>query len=172
MIRKILIAAIGMVGVAMPAMGLVGPPGGGGGGSGPVPALVRISPPPRPIPPPGYVYQWVPPVYQTVMDRVWIPERTEWVRQWVEITPGRLEEVMRQVTTPGHYDTTTRTVLVSNGYWQLVMMDPLPPPVIIPSPPRPVVVWNPGTVNVDGYKPGGLQTEDLSKFSGLKEWPK
>ena len=170
MVRKTLLAAVGMFSIALPAMGLVGPPGGGGG-RGPMPTLVRISPPPRPIAPPGYVYQWVPPAYQTVTDRVWIPEKTEWVRQWVEITPGRLEEVMRQVVTPGHYESAMRTVLVSNGYWQLVMVDPLPPPVIIPSTPRPVVVWNPGTVNVDGYQPG-VQTEDLRKFSGLKEWPK
>jgi len=136
-----------------------------GGGSGRGPTIVR----PTPAPPPGWVYRWIGPVYQTIPDRIWIADRIEMVREWVEISPGRLEQVWRQIVTPGHYETTTRRVLVSDGHYELVRVDPpvyISPPIIV-SPP--VVVWNPGTVGVDGYKT--VSTEDLSKFSPLTEWP-
>ncbi len=136
-------------------------PGGGRGVT-----IIR----PTPAPPAGWVYRWVGPVYQTISDRVWVPEKVEMVPQWMEIG-GRLEQVWRQVVTPGRWELHTRQVLVSEGHYELVRIEP--PPVII-SPPivinPPVVVRNPGTVGVEGYKSG--PTEDLSKFSPLKEWPK
>ncbi len=136
-------------------------------GAAPALALVRIVPAPpivRPPAPAGYAYQWVVPVLRTVRDQVWIPRHVEMVQDWVEVSPGRYEMVMRQNITPGHYETTTRQVVASEGYWQLVRIDP-PLPVPVPV----VVVVNPGTVGVEGY--GSGPGEDLSKFSGLREWP-
>ncbi len=133
-------------------------------------AVVALPPPlrGRPVPPAGWGYQWVPPVYQTVAERQWAAERRDLVTDWVEVGPGRWAQVMREVVVvPGHWEVTTRQVQVSGGYWQLVRVDPPPYVPAVPLP-RPVVL--PGAVGVDGYQSaeGG---EDLSRFSGLSEWP-
>jgi hypothetical protein len=155
--RAILVAAA-MLMLASPAMGRVSI------APWPVPP---IEPPGYPgDPPAGYVYRWVPPVYRTVTERVWIPERIERVEQWVEVSPGCWERVWRTIVIPGRYEHVTRRVLVSAGYWQLVRVDrPWPRPVPLPRP----VITNPPTVGVEGYSRSG--GEDLSKFSGLSEWP-
>jgi hypothetical protein len=166
------VAGVALLG-ASAASGIV-PIGGGG---------VAIIRPPTPAPPPGWVYRWVAPMYQTITEQVWVPERVEWVKQWMEITPGHLEQVLRQVVTPGHYETRTRRVLVSDGHYELVRIEPPPiiveppivirPPIIVDPPiviRPPIVAPNPRTVGVEGYKSGA--GEDLSKFSPLKEWPK
>lgn len=132
----------------------------GGGGSG------RSGP--RPMPPSGWTYVWVAPVYRTVTDSVWIPQRTQLVSDWMEISPGRYEQIWRQVIIPGHYETTTRQVLIADAHWEMVRIDP--PPVYINPP---IIVRNPGTpptVGVEGYATGPV--EDISKFSPLSEWPK
>jgi len=121
-------------------------------------------PPIQPEPPVGYYYRWAPPVYRTVYDRVWVEERTERVMQWVEVAPGRWQECWTVRTIPAHWETTTRQVLVSAGYWELVRIEP-PRPIPMPHP----VVITPGPVGVDGYSQHG--GEDLSKFSPLSEWP-
>ena len=121
---------------------------------------------PRPVPPPGFVYEWVAPIYRTITDRVWIADRVELVADWMETSPGRWEQVWRQVVIPGHWQTATRKVLISPGYWRLARIEP--PPIIVPLP-RPAVI-GPATVGVDGYRSG--PGEDLSKFSPLTEWPK
>jgi len=133
-------------------------------------AQAIVGPIPRPPGPTpvGYAYRWVPPVYRTVTDRSWVGERIERVMQWTEISPGRWANVLCDVLVPGHWEATTRQVQVSGGYWQLVAVDPMPPPVIVPLP-RPVDMRGGGTVGVDGYGSGG--GEDLSKFSGLSAWP-
>src|SRR4051794_7520038 len=110
---------MGAVLVATPAEGVVPLPQGGGRG-------------PRPIPPMGWSYQWVPPVYQTVTDRAWVEERRDWTSEWVEVRPGRWEQVWRQTVVPGHWDWTTRQVMVAAGYWQLVRASP--PVVVVPTP--------------------------------------
>jgi len=152
--------AVGAMSCALPAQAV---DAGGGGGRG----IISL-PRPMPVPPEGWVYRYAGPVYQTVVERVWIADRVEMVSQWMEISPGRLEQVWRQVVIPGHWETTTRRVLVADAHWELVRLDP---PVPVPYYPPPVVVIIPpaGTVGVDGY--GTFQTEDLSKFSPLKEWP-
>jgi hypothetical protein len=142
-------------------------------------ARVSILPIPRPIPPDweppvcpdppvGYTYRWVAPTYRTVYERVWVEESTRRWPEWVEISPGVWEQRWRTVTVPAHFETTSRQVMVSAGYWQLVKLDP--PPYDYPHPiplERPVV--NSRTVGVEGYsKSGG---DDLSKFSPLSEWP-
>jgi hypothetical protein len=142
-----LLLAAGMV--ATPAQALVAP-------------LPR--PVPSPVPPPGWTYVWVNPVYQTVTERNWVPDRTQLVAEWVETSPGHMELVYRQITIPGYWQTTTRRVLISDGHWQLVRVDA--PPIV----PPPIIVRNPGTVGVEGY--AQIPTEDLSKFSPLSEWPK
>ncbi|HVT82360.1 MAG TPA: hypothetical protein VHM90_17080 [Phycisphaerae bacterium] len=119
---------------------------------------------PLPVAPPGWVYRYVGPVYRTVADQVWIAETRRLVPVWVETSPGRMEQVYREVITPGHWETRTRQELVSAGHYELVQISP---PIYIP--PR-VVVVNPGTAGVEGYASG--QGEDMSKFSGLSEWPK
>jgi hypothetical protein len=139
---------------AAQAVEIVPAPGGGG----------RIIAP-RPLPPPGWVYRWVAPLYRTVTEQVWIPESRRMVAVWVEIVPGRLEQVWREVVTPGHWETRTRQELVSAGHYELVRIDP---PIII-DPPR-IFVTGPRTVGVEGYASG--PGEDLSKFSGLSEWPR
>jgi hypothetical protein len=138
-------------------------------------AIMPPVPTPRPVPPPGWTYRWVAPVYQTVTDRSWVPETVQWVAEWREISPGVYQQVLRQVVTPGYWTTTTRRVLVSEGHWELVRVEPPPiivdPPIVIRPPvPPPVVVPGPRTVGVDGYRSG--RGEDLSKFSPLTEWPK
>ena len=106
----------------------------------------------------------MPPVYRTVYDRIWVEERTERVLDWVEIAPGRWAQRWAIVTIPEHYETTTRRVLVSAGYWQLIRIEPPPRPIPLP---RPVVSF--GTVGVDGYS--RQVGDDLSKFSPLYDWP-
>ena len=145
--------------------------GGGMSGRG------MIAPPrPTPMPPGGYQYVWVAPVYQNVTDQSWVAERVEWVAEWREFSPGRYEQVWRQIVTPGYWVTSTRRVLVSAGHWELIAISPPPPifidPPIVVRPPvnPPIIVRSPGTVGVDGY--GGGSVEDLSKFSSLREWPK
>jgi hypothetical protein len=139
----------------------------------PAHALIALPPipAPRPVPPPGWSYVWIAPVYQTVTDRHWVPEAARWVQEWREISPGRFEQVWRQIITPGHWETTTRRILVSPGHWELVRMGPPPiivePPVVI-SPPA--IMPGPRTVGVEGYSSG--PGEDLSKFSPLTQWPK
>ena len=127
---------------------------------------------PRPMPPVGWTYVWVAPAYRTVTTQTWIPGTTQLVEDWMETSPGRFEKIWRQVTTPGHYETTTRQVVVSDGHWELVRVDP--PPVYINPPiyvnPPVVVVRSGGTVGVDGYASGPV--EDLSKFTPLSDWPK
>jgi hypothetical protein len=144
-----------------------------GGGRG------MISPPrPSPYPPGGYEYVWVAPVYQNITEQSWVPERVEWVAEWREISPGRYEQVYRQIVTPGRWVTSTRRVLVSPGHYELIAINPRPPiiidPPIVINPPiivrPPIFVRTPGTVGVEGYAGGRL--EDLSKFSSLSEWPK
>ena len=131
-------------------------------------ALVSLPLPPvnRPSPPPGWAYQWVAPVYRTIVDRVWVPGRTQLVPDWIQIG-DHWEQVWREITTPGHYESTTRQILVSDGHWQLVRVEP-PRPVPFP---RPVIIVpaNPSTVSVNGYSSG--PTEDLHAFSPLYEWP-
>ena len=124
-----------------------------------------IRPAPTPMPPPGWEYRWVAPVYQTITEQAWVPERVEWVQQWMEITPGHLEQVLRQVVTPGHYETRSRRVLLSDGHYELVRVERPPiiisPPIIV-NPPivvYPPVVVNPRTVGVEGYRSGA--GEDL-----------
>jgi len=134
------------------------PPGDGGG---------RVVP----WAPEGWAYRWVPPQYDWVSRRVWVEGRTEWVREWVEIR-GHMEEVWRQVTTPGRWEERSERMLVSAGRWELVRLSPPWPVEPWPRPipvPRPFVTPS-GTVGVDGYASGG--GEDLSKFSGLRDWPK
>jgi hypothetical protein len=156
-----MVLGLATFGVAGPAQALVAPRPPGGGPVG------------RPTPPPGWTYQWVPPAYRTVYDRTWVADQVRWVTDWVQVSPGRYEQVWRQVVTPGHWETTTRQVLVSNGYWQLVRVD-LPRPGPFPPGPwnQPPVMWpsSPGTVGVEGY--GARETEDLGKFSPLREWPR
>ena len=103
--------------------------GGGGGRGGP--------PRPSPVPPPRLGLSLDSPAYQNITDQVWIADRTQLVQEWVEITPGRLEQVWRQVVIPGHWETTTRRVLIADGHWELVQINPFPQPpiVIVPSPP-------------------------------------
>ncbi len=151
--KTLQLIAAGLLGLSLQAM--------------PAKAMVALPPRPPGPAPAGWVYRYVPPAYQTVLDRVWIPGSVEWVSEWVWID-GRYQQVMRQVVRPGHYETTTRQVMVSAGYWQLVRIDPVPGPIPVPLP-RPVVV-NPETVGVEGYRSG--PGEDLSMFSGLSEWPK
>ncbi len=146
--------------------------GGGVAGRG-----IIMPPRPTPAPPLGWQYVWVAPVYRTVTERNWVPERVQWVAEWREISPGRYEQVWRQIVTPGYWQTTTRQVLVSAGHWELVAINPppppfLPPPIVVPPPvyPPPIIVRGPGTVGVEGYRSSG--GEDLSKFSPLTEWPK
>jgi hypothetical protein len=69
---------------------------------------------------------WVEPVYRTVCDRVWVPDRfedREVVRYWrgrrrvsverVLCEPGHYQEVQRQeCVTPGHYETHLERVCV------------------------------------------------------------
>jgi hypothetical protein len=156
-----LIAALIIGGVCLPL------------GSSALGQAVRIMPiprppvwvPPRPEPPPGYYYRWVPPVYRTVYDRVWVEETTQRICQWMEIAPGRWERVWTTTTIPAHWETTARRLLVSDGYWQLVQIAPPPQPIPLPYP----VYRNPPTVGVDGYAQHG--GEDLRKFSPLSEWP-
>jgi len=141
--------------------------------AGPVGAKMIVSPPwPVPIEPPvcpeppvGYTYRWVPAVYRTITERVRVEERAQQVEDWVQVGPGRWERVWRTVTIPAHYESVTRRELVSEGYWQLVRVMPYPRPMPYPGP----VVSDPPTVGVEGYSQRG--GEDLSKFSGLSEWP-
>jgi hypothetical protein len=126
---------------------------------------VPIEPPICPEAPSGYTYRWVPAVCRTVSERVWVGERTQWVEDWIQVAPGRWERVWRTITIAGHYETITRREVVSEGYWQLVRVVPMPRPV-----PYEHVDRVPGTVGVEGYSRGA--GEDLSKFSGLSEWPK
>ena len=137
----------------------------------PIPARAAFPPIPqmRPAPAPGWTYIWVAPVYRTVTERNWIPGSTQMVPEWMEISPGRWEQVWRQIVTPGHWEMATRQVLISDGHWELVRIDP-PPPRFPPVLPPPVFVRNPGTAGVEGYGSGPV--EDLSKFSPLTEWPK
>ena len=124
-----------------------------------------------PTAPEGWAYRWVPADYEWVARRVWIEGRTEWVREWVEIR-GHMEEVWRQVTTPGRWEDRSERVIVNPGRWELVRVGPPYPvepwPRPLPLPHRVVVTG--GTVGVEGYAQGG--DEDMSKFSGLREWPK
>jgi hypothetical protein len=130
-------------------------------------AIVPLPPRPPGPAPVGWVYRYVQPVYTTVTERIWVPERIDWVSEWAWVD-GRYQQVYRQVVRPGHFETTTRRVLISPGYWQLVRADVVPMPVPLP---RPIpVVGNPGTVGVEGYHTG--PGEDLSRFSPLTEWPK
>ena len=69
---------------------------------------------------------WVDPVYRTVCDRVWVPDRFEdrdVVHYWhgmrrvsverVLVEPGHYQDVQRQeVVTPGHYETHIERVRV------------------------------------------------------------
>ncbi len=141
----------GLSSLAAPSASAIVPIGGGRG--------------PMPAPPPGWVYRYVGPVYRTVSEQVWVAEARRLVATWVEIAPGRMEQVYREVITPGHWETRTRQELVSAGHYELVQITS--PPIYIP--PR-IVVVNPGTAGVEGYATGS--GEDLSKFSGLSEWPK
>jgi hypothetical protein len=158
-------AAVLSMGVCAPAMAQ-----DAGGGRG------MIAPMPRPMPPSGWQYVWVAPVYQTVADQTWVPERVEWVAEWREISPGRYEQVWRQLVTPGHWVTSTRRVLVSAGHWELVAVSPpwppmiIEPPYVMPPVSPPIYVRGSGTVGVEGYSSYG--GEDLSRFSPLSEWPK
>jgi hypothetical protein len=137
------------------------------------PAAAMIAP--APPAPPGWAYRWVPPTYRTVFDRLWIPQQCTPVVDWVEISPGHFVQTWRNVLTPGHWQTTTRRELLDPGHWELVALAPPPrfrplPVEPIPMPlPRPVVLAPTGTVPVEGYSSG--PGEDLSAFSGLREWP-
>jgi len=129
-------------------------------------AQAIVSLPPRPFTPPGYACRWVPPLYRTLSDRVWVDARVDMVPQWFETSPGHMERLYRQVITPGHWESTARQVLIADGHWELVAITPPPPPVVVvPAP------WPPrgGTVGVEGYdsRPG----ENPNPFSGLSEWP-
>jgi hypothetical protein len=168
-IKRLLICAAVAVGMGLYAPAMAQDAGGAGRGI--------IAPPrPSPVPPVGWEYVWVAPVYRTVTEQNWVPEKVQWVAEWREISPGRYQQVWRQIVTPGYWQTTTRRVLVSAGHWELVAINPPPPPfieppiVLPPVYPPPIIVRNPGTVGVEGYARGG--GEDLSKFSPLMEWPK
>jgi hypothetical protein len=121
--------------------------------------------------PDGWAYRWIPARYDWVTRRVWIEGRTEWVREWVEIR-SHMEEVWRQITSPGHWEERSERVMVNPGRWELVRIGPPYPVEPRPGPfPLPHPIESPsGTVGVEGYARGG--GEDLSKFSGLREWPK
>ncbi|HEY4329775.1 MAG TPA: hypothetical protein VGN88_08565 [Phycisphaerae bacterium] len=155
------ILAAGAMALAVPAHAVVALPEGGGGRGGP--------PRPSPMAPPGWVYRWVAPVYQNVMDQVWIADRTQMVQEWVEITPGHLQQVWQQVLIPGHWQATTRRVLIADGHYELVQINPFPQPPVVIVPAPPVIVRNAGTVGVEGYNSNS--TEDMSKFSPLNDWP-
>jgi hypothetical protein len=139
-------------------------------------AMVPLPPPhSRPTPPPGWTYRWVPPTYSTVTRRVWIEGTTEWVCDWVW-RYDRYEPVWRRVTSPGHWEERTERVEVRPGRWELVRVEPTPYPGPYPGPyplPRPIPTPRPWqgtpTVGVDGYSSG--PTEDLGKFTPLREWP-
>jgi hypothetical protein len=135
-------------------------------------AIVPLPPPARRPAPAGWTYRWVPPVYTTQTQRVWVEGTSEWVVDYLW-RDGRYEQVWRRVTTPGHWENRTERVEVRPGYWQLVRIEPPPPPVSPPiyrpyPMPRP---WQPGapTVGVEGYQRG--PGEDLGEFSPLREWP-
>src|SRR5687767_6140184 len=108
------------------------------------PAMGRIAIAPWPVPPVeppvcphdppvGYVYQWVPAVYRTVRERVWIPERVRQVEYWVETSPGVWERRWRTVVEPGRFETVTKQVMLREGYWRLARVDgPRPRPVPMP----------------------------------------
>jgi hypothetical protein len=164
--RLLMCAAVAMsLGACASAMAQEG---GGFSGRGPLPQ--------RPVPPLGWEYVWMAPVYQTVTERNWVPEKVQWVAEWRQISPGRYEQVWRQIVTPGYWQTTTRQVLVSAGHWELLAINPprppviIEPPIVVPPIYPPVIVRGPGTVGVQGYSSG--MGEDLSKFSSLHEWPK
>ena len=151
--------------------------------------IVYIGPPI--IGPPGPGWIWVPPVYDTVYDRVWVEARVERVAEqvWVPATYGyqplydgtghlvRYDYVVvcggyyethwRDIVRPGHWETVTRQVLVREGHWERLMPAPVPyvPPPVIE---RPIGV---PSVGVDGYKsPTG--DEGKGPFTPLREWPK
>jgi hypothetical protein len=120
---------------------------------------------PRPVPPPGWVYRYVAPVYRTVMDQMWVAESRQLVPVWVETSPGCMEQAWREIVTPGRWMTTSRQELVAAGYYELVRVDP---PVVIVPQPR-IVFANPGSTGVEGYQTA--TGENLSQFSSLSEWP-
>jgi hypothetical protein len=93
---------------------------------------LRVGIPPVIVTAPAPVYEtrevrvWVDPVYRTVCDRVWVPDRFEfrdvvhyrYHRQWIErervlASPGHFEDVARQeLVTPGHWETRFEQVRV------------------------------------------------------------
>ncbi len=137
---------------------------------------------PRPISPPGFAYQWVPPVYQTVRQQIWIGEKIQTLPEWIEISPGYLQQVWHDVITPGHWEITSRQIQIADGHWQLIEISPppvfiTPPIVVIPPPFTPPVIIHPQptfssgtTVTVEGYAPG--DSASPTPFSGLTAWPK
>jgi hypothetical protein len=92
-----------------------------------LPPIVVAAPAPAPVYADREVRIWVEPVYQTVCDRVWVPDqytdrevvyyRHGWrhaTHEQVLVTPGHFENVNRQVVvTPGHYETHIEHVLVN-----------------------------------------------------------
>ena len=113
-----------------------------------------FAPLPSPAPAPGWTYIWIAPAYRTVTERRWIPGSTQMVCEWMEISPGRWEQVWRQIVTPGHWEMTTRQVLISDGHWELVRVEP--PPPFPPFVPPPVIVGNPGVADVTIQDPTTL----------------
>jgi len=61
---------------------------------------------------------WVDPVYRTVVDRVWVPDRFEdrdVVHYWHGLRRVRLEHVLIQ---PGHFEDVQRQECVTPGHWE------------------------------------------------------
>jgi hypothetical protein len=144
--------------------------------------LIPVPAPRPPIPaPPGrgwvwvppvyrtvYTRTWRPPVYQTVTENVWIPDRYDWqtVCTWEN---GQYVQREAWVLIPGHFETQTRQVMISPGWWTLAPRQelvspghgewrgpaPMPPPVPQPTPPV-----------TPAPRPPGLEP-----FSPLWEWP-
>ncbi len=170
---------LGIAAAALLVLGLCSTPAAGRDG-------VIVGPPI--IGPPGPGWVWVPPVYETVYDRVWVEAQVErladqvWVPavygyrpvydswghvinyEYVVICGGYYETRWRDVVVPAHWQTVTRQVLVREGHWERI--GPIPPP-------EPVIRVPVGvpTVGVDGYKtPTG--NEGKGPFTPLWEWPK
>jgi hypothetical protein len=79
-------------------------------GTAPARALAPASSAPaHPAPPPGWTYVWMPPVFRNIAEQRWETEHIDW------------EEL--QAVIPGHWEWTSRQVLVSPGYWQLARAD-------------------------------------------------
>lgn len=60
---------------------------------------------------------WVDPVYRTVCDHVWVPDRFEW-RDVAYGYHGRRVYHERVLVEPGHYEDVQRQEIVTPGHWE------------------------------------------------------